>query len=145
MIRFVQTIIVIFLLSGCQKQTGYHALDSWIVTNYADRVILTQHLSQSATYCRFSGECMAICSMIPEPKNHWEEFVANESKYNALTMRAETKKLLLKLPERTSPVFSLREIPPMTDETISRFQKQCLTDQDERFKKIDQLLKKLGA
>lgn len=145
MIRFVQTIIVIFLLSGCQKQTGYHALDSWIVTNYADRVILTQHLSQSATYCRFSWECMTICSMTPEPKNHWEEAVANKSKYNALTVRAKTKKLLLKLPERKSPVFSLREMPPMTDETISHVQKQCLTDQGERFKEIDQLLKKLGA
>jgi len=145
MIRFLQVIVPIMLLAGCQKQTGYETLDQWIVKDYEERFNLTLSLRKGHTFCRLNFDCASICRTFPQPENHLDRRIKLSLAFNALEQRAEQSNFLLDLP-RPKPVMLIPMKPPEfeNDAEVDRVILQCISEQQDRLEKIDQLLGKLN-
>ena len=144
MFRLLPLALLIFLLPGCQKQTGYHSVDRWLVKDYQARIVLTQNLERSSSYCAFGAHCSTLCTTVPEPKIHWDQHIANVEKHEQLRERAMAAALLLKLPEPKGPVVAISAPPPIEDEAeISRIKLACLSDQRRLLENSEQILDKL--
>lgn len=146
MIRLLPLTLLIFLLSGCQKPTGHHAADRWIVKDYQERIVLTQNLERNGSYCAFGAYCPTLCAMTPEPKVHWDQHIANAQKHEQLREKAVAADLLLKLPKPKGPVVAIGALPPIGDEMeLSRIKLACLSDQRHLLESTEQILEKVGG
>jgi len=144
MVRFLQVILAIVLLAGCQKQTGYRAVDELVVKNYEDRMKLSLAFEYGRNYCSYGAGCSSLCSMVPEPKNHIVQAIELTDDFDALKKHAEARDLILELPKVRPPVLSIVALPQITDEAeISRVQLKCLQDQQQHLNKIERILEKI--
>ena len=141
MFKHLMVIVAVVLLANCQNQTGNDWLDPFVVKNYDKRVELTRAFNQGNTYCDFG--CMHICTMLPEPRFHYDLADQNLKKFDDLHGRAKANDLLLKLP-RDGTIIDPMSPAPLLEDKIATAKLECIRKQKGHLLRIEILLDSLA-